>query len=290
MNNKLCLGTAQLGMKYGIKNEHGRKPTYQECFDILDCARENGIQYIDTASAYGEAETILGEFNLKKHNIKVISKLPRLENYQIGMVEEYVNKTLERLQADYVEGYMIHCAENFYDADLLNEFLKIKENGLIKNIGVSVYEPNDALNAVSNKYIDYIQIPYNVFDQRLDKTSFFELADKNNIRVFARSAFLQGLLLFDMSKIPSQLREIEPFLNRLDFIIREFDFSRIEAAFLFCYCNDNIDNVVFGVDNVMQLKDNIQILKKQNRFLECYNKLKGKFDDIGLNLIMPNLW
>ncbi|MBQ8699417.1 MAG: aldo/keto reductase, partial [Schwartzia sp.] len=58
----LCLGTVQLGMKYGVNNELGRQPTRKESYDVLQAALELGIDCFDTASAYGNAETVLGDF------------------------------------------------------------------------------------------------------------------------------------------------------------------------------------------------------------------------------------
>ena len=49
---KLCLGTVQFGMKYGINNQIGRQPTWEESFEMLDYALDNGIDTIDTACAW----------------------------------------------------------------------------------------------------------------------------------------------------------------------------------------------------------------------------------------------
>ena len=59
MLNKLCLGTVQLGLKYGINNQIGRQPTNKEAFSILKAAIDYGIEYFDTSSSYGDAENLL---------------------------------------------------------------------------------------------------------------------------------------------------------------------------------------------------------------------------------------
>ena len=73
--NKLCLGTVQLGMHYGINNAIGRMPTKDESYSILDSAFKFKIKTVDTAAAYGCAEEILGEFGVPKNDVSVISKL-----------------------------------------------------------------------------------------------------------------------------------------------------------------------------------------------------------------------
>ena len=61
---ELCLGTVQLGQKYGINNQIGRQPTHEEAFGIIQAAIDSGIEYIDTASVYGEAEELLGRLGI----------------------------------------------------------------------------------------------------------------------------------------------------------------------------------------------------------------------------------
>ena len=73
---ELCLGTVQFGMKYGINNTLGQ-PSEENVFEMLDTAFENGIRVIDTARAYGTAETVLGRYFASGKNVytvKIISK------------------------------------------------------------------------------------------------------------------------------------------------------------------------------------------------------------------------
>ena len=72
---KLCLGTVQFGMNYGVNNQIGRQPTWQESFEMLDYALENGIDTIDTARAYGDAEIVLGEYFKNRKDKKNMLKL-----------------------------------------------------------------------------------------------------------------------------------------------------------------------------------------------------------------------
>jgi aryl-alcohol dehydrogenase-like predicted oxidoreductase len=57
--SKLCLGTAQLGLDYGVNNLTG-KPRFEESRAIIQTALESGITAFDTAPAYGDSEEILG--------------------------------------------------------------------------------------------------------------------------------------------------------------------------------------------------------------------------------------
>ena len=113
MMAKLCLGTVQFGMNYGVNNQIGRQPTWQESFEMLDYAFENGIDTIDTARAYGDAEIVLGEYfknrKDKKKYVKVISKLrPNVieqgSDIRNVVIEECKN-TLLRLNLEKLNGY-----------------------------------------------------------------------------------------------------------------------------------------------------------------------------------------
>ena len=191
MDKKICLGTVQLGQHYGINNALGRKPDRNESFALLQTAIERGIKFFDTASVYGDAENILGEFGVDREGINVVSKLRPNLPADHELVLDEIRKSLGTLGLRSLNGCLLHHADDFYRAEIWRGLKLAKDRGLTQHIGVSIYEPDDALNAVRDPDVDYIQIPYNVLDQRLDQTDFFELADKNGVTVFARSAFLQ---------------------------------------------------------------------------------------------------
>ncbi|MFA4941242.1 MAG: aldo/keto reductase [Patescibacteria group bacterium] len=297
--NKLVLGTVQFGLNYGINNEAG-KTSRIESLSILKEAVDSGMTIFDTAAAYGDAEEVLGEFISSyklKNKVKIISKLsPNIfdSNSQKPeyVVKEEVKKSLKRLQIDILDGFLLHTPTYFYNRDILNSLKQCREEGLIKHFGVSIYEEEHALDAVNSGLIDYIQVPYNVFDQRLNQTDFFKNAKKNNVKVFARSPFLQGLILMEDDHIPPYLSKIKKYLREFDEIINRHKFSRLEAALLFPYVNSDIDYVVFGINNIDQLREGIEIIteEKIKSFAECKKELKNKFINIEKSIISPVLW
>ncbi len=285
---KFCLGTVQLGLKYGINNQIKRQPTKNEGYEILQTAYEAGIKYLDTASAYGTAEELIGESGiLDNGTVHVITK-PDARKHS-GLADE-VKKSLEKLKQEYIDGLLLHDAPNYYDKQQMSELLEIKENGLAMHIGVSVYEPKDAVRIAADGVVDYIQIPYSVFDQRLDHTDFFQMVKKNKIKVFARSCFLQGLILMEPNVIPRHLKEAEAYVERYRSILRTYEFSVAEAAMLFSYTHPDIYKVVFGVDTAEQLKTNLAVAKKAEQFPKCRQALAGITDGISEHILNPGLW
>lgn len=290
--SKLCLGTVQFGMKYGVKNELERQPTEAESFAVLRAARDKGICYLDTASVYGEAETLLGRFGAKQAGFRVISKLrPGLEQVVDGkQVLHEIGMSLHRLRMHQLYGYMLHHAEDMNNEALVRGMQAAKEKGYVRHIGVSVYEPEEALRVVRAGIWDMVQIPYNVFDQRLDDSVFFELAEKNNVKVFARSVFLQGLLLMEPSKVPSTLSHARPYLERFRAVLERHGYTPEEGAMLYSYCHAGIDCVVFGVDTEEQLVKNTAICDKAEGFVTCWKELRRTFTDVPREIIIPSLW
>ena len=295
--NKLALGTVQFGLEYGINNFVG-KPSLEKSLEMLNFAYDKGIRIFDTAYAYGDAEEILGEFLQRRDlgkQIKIITKLkPNIVAESSGALQDIIatnlEESLKRLKRDYVDGYLFHTPAYIRKDKLVNSLSRLKRQGLVKNIGVSIYEEADAIYAAKLKEVDYIQVPYSIFDQRMDGFGFFQLAKKNGKTVFARSAFLQGLFFMDEDKIPPYLEDVKTLFKELDKIIKKHGLTRQKAALLFSLRNKNIDYTVFGVDNISQLKENIEIAQKNIDCEDCLNELKNKFTDIKRNIIFPSLW
>jgi len=296
---KLALGTAQFGLKYGINNKTG-KPKRKSSLKMLKNAYDKGIRYFDTAYAYGNAEELLGLFtesNKLQNKVNIISKLKPniLDGYKgdvFNLVKSEINGSLNRLKIRALEGYLLHTPEYIYHEGIINALKKSKKKGLIKKFGVSIYNEKEALFAVSLP-VDIIQIPYSIFDQRLNNTRFFEIAKKNKVKVFARSPFVQGLIFMNDKEIPDCCREARVYLNEFDKIIKRYNLTRLEAAILFSYCNKNIDYVVFGVDNLEQLKEAIHITDNFTNieyFRTCSDELTKKFHNVKKRAIIPNLW
>jgi uncharacterized protein len=294
---KLCLGTVQLGLEYGINNLLG-KPSREESLFVLDFAKKSGIKLFDTASAYGDAEEIIGEFLTSQkgeNKIKIISKLePNCiseENLTpFGTIEEKLLTSLDKLKLSSIDGYLLHTPSYIFREEVVSALHKLKEKGLIKNIGVSIYEESEALVAAESPLIDYIQIPYSVFDQRLDKTSFFELARKNKKKVFARTAFLQGLIFMQEKNIPEYLSDAKRYFLEFDDIINKHALSRLQASMMFTLSHPGIDYFVFGIDNLKQIKENVEAIQNLQINLNCVNELKNNFSNIESNIIFPSLW
>jgi len=295
---KLSLGTVQFGLNYGVNNPKG-KPTFSESIEILKRGFDQGIRIFDTAYAYGNAEEILKGFlecyKLEKE-VKIISKLKPnsidLNDNVEKQILNSVNETLLRIGVKKIDGYLLHTPAYIYDDEILDGLKKLKERGLVTNIGVSIYEMEDAIYAAKINTIDYIQLPFSIFDQRVLKTDFFKVAKDNGKTIFTRSAFLQGLLFMNDEELPKNLTHAKPYMKKFREIISKHDVSVAEAAMSFVLSNQYVDYLVFGVDNLIQLNENIliydNILKRSN--FGFMDEIKNAFYSIEESIIFPSLW
>lgn len=299
--NKLVLGTVQFGMKYGLRNTHGQ-PSSEESFSILDAALAAGIDTFDTAWAYGTAEDVLGEWIQDRSlagTAHIISKMrPHAFNdYPDGtkaadVVRMELEKSLKRLHLESLDGYLFHSPHYIYLKHAVEGLQKARDAGLVKHIGVSTYDEAEALQA-AELGVDYVQVPYNAFDQRLDATDFFEIAEKNKVIVFARSPFLQGLLLMQPGALPEHLSYLRPHLEQFIAIARRHHMTQTEAALRFVDAECRGDYIVFGVDTLEQFTEDFILMQKRPALVAKDGwtaEMRATFKDLNRGAINPSLW
>lgn len=293
---KLCLGTVQQGMEYGVNNQYG-KPSLEESLMVFHKAFQSGIDVFDTARAYGDAEIIIGEYFKRYKNsekIRVISKLrPNVfeegDNYYDVMKRECLG-SLERMGISKLYGYLLHTPEYVRNPEIVEAMIKLKNEGIVENIGVSIYEIEDGEIAIKTGKVDFIQLPFSVFDQRGETTGFLKRAKEAGITIFTRSAFLQGLLYMNENKIPDRVSHAKDVLEDFNQLIEIHGVDRTETLIGFVKNQKYIDYLVFGVDNVEQLEEDIQVFndKKINDFMKC--EIQKRYANIEKSVIIPSLW
>jgi len=201
---QLALGTAQLGLDYGITNESGRVPA-AEAQAMLDAAWAGGVRMLDTAPAYGSSEAGLGQAfaHRPKRAWRVITKtmplrLPAIDSQALAQVDAAFQRSLAALGA--VDSLLVHHADDLLvpGGEALYGWLREQQQqGRVRRIGASIYDGPQARQLLQRYALDVVQLPASIADQRLlaDGT-VARLADAG-IELHARSLYLQGLLLAD---------------------------------------------------------------------------------------------
>jgi aryl-alcohol dehydrogenase-like predicted oxidoreductase len=247
---RLAIGTVQFGLNYGISNTTGRTPL-DEVARILIMAKNEGIDTLDTAAAYGESEKVLGEVGVE--NWKVVSKVPPLpENTSDGKewVLRHVRRSLERLRVGRLDGLLLHNSTDILKvqgANIAAGLQEAKACGLAAKVGYSIYSPQQLPELLGTMRPDLIQTPFNIFDQRLTKSGWLGRLVDAGVEIHARSVFLQGLLLMEKEKRPSYFERWSSLWEKWDTLVNQHGALPLCLGFVKAY--PSISRVVVGVEN-----------------------------------------
>jgi aryl-alcohol dehydrogenase-like predicted oxidoreductase len=277
---KLALGTVQFGLDYGITN-HGGQVAIDEVKDILDYAKTNNIDTLDTAARYGNSEQVLGEVGVNSY--RIITKTTPLKNGVDRVIKDF-HQSLDNLNIGQVDGLLIHNIDDVKDkrfGDLFHKLNELKEKGLINKIGFSTYTPDQVDFLLENFDFDLIQVPFNVFDMRLIDGGQLKKIKDNNIEIHARSVFLQGVLL-DFDNLPDYFLTWRRQFSEYREMVDSSGLSLLEYALNFVLNTQEIDKILVGVDSKKQLIEITQAVKSLDS-LESHS-----ISDI--NLLNPSLW
>ena len=148
-------------------------------------------------------------------------------------------------------------------------------------IGFSTYTPKQIDFLLNNFDFDLVQLPFNVFDNRLIQGGQLKALKKKKIEIHARSIFLQGLLL-DFNNLSDYFLTWKNEFDIYQNVVKESGLSKLEYALNFVLSIKEIDKVLVGVNSKKELKEIVQSVKDKEE-LNAYS-----IDDI--NLLNPSLW
>ncbi|WP_340104506.1 aldo/keto reductase [Rhodohalobacter sp. 8-1] len=202
--SEISLGTWQLGGKWGTDFDE------KLAAETLDTAIEGGVNFIDTADVYKgtESETAVGKAIKRADNrIYVATKCGRQinphisENYTPETLRVYVEDSLRRLDVDTIDLIQLHCppTQVYYRPEIFGEFEKLKDEGKILNLGVSIEKVEEGIKALEYENVTSIQVIYNMFRQRPHE-KLFPMAKDKNVGIIVRVPLASGLLTGKFSK------------------------------------------------------------------------------------------
>jgi aryl-alcohol dehydrogenase-like predicted oxidoreductase len=276
--SKLSLGTVQFGLNYGISNKNG-KIKLAEAKKILQLAKDSNINLIDTAISYGDSEKVIGDTGIK--DFKFVSKLPSFPNGYINIdawVEENVKSSIKRLGINSLYGLLIHKTENLLDNNgkkLISCLNRMKNDGLVKKIGISIYDPSECEKIFNLMKIDIVQAPLNIMDRRLVESGWLSKLNSQQVEIHTRSVFLQGLLLMSRDSIPNYFNRWSKIWDQWELELKKKNLDPIEVCLSYVLSLPEIDHIIVGVDNVYQLKD-------------IFEKSKSKIPQIDSSFMISN--
>lgn len=299
----LALGTAQLGMDYGVANRHGR-PSDADARDIIETARAAGVAYFDTAREYGDAERRLGSLlsNHASDRPRIFSKVRPLvdlpDDASTSEVDRAVDASVHdsclNLRVSRIDVVMLHRYEDLcrWQGAAVSRLVHLAHSGLIGEVGVSVYTPEQALCALGDPRVRHVQIPFNILDQRWLSPEFQEaLAVRPDVHVHARSIFLQGLLINDAQIWPEWAEEAEQYAEKLSIFASRFSRqNKADLCLAYVRAFSWLDSVVLGVDSAEHVRELIALFKKPPLSVDEVSIVRAEFKNVRERLLNPALW
>lgn len=282
---KLVLGSAQLGMNYGLLNN--KKISRKEFKKIEELALKSNIKFIDTAINYGDCENIIGNSKLKNLHLITKIKLPNKKNIHIrNWVLKEISNSLIRLKIDKIYGLLVHDYKDLLGKQgrsYLLSLQELKRKKIIKYIGISIYNSQEIKKIWKFWKPDLVQVPFNPLDNRILDSGWIDLLKKFKIKIFVRSVFLQGLLINEHSSyIINKSHKI--LLNKFKNWCYKNNITLLQACLHFVKQFKKIDYLVIGFNNYNQLQEIIDVFKKKQIIIP------KKFSTNNINLIDPRKW
>ena len=283
--NRIVLGGAQLGLPYGILNG-GETLSREEVARILDTAVSHGIDSIDTAIAYGQSESIIGETS--QNRFKIISKLPPLP-LDVSNVFEWVlaqvEASLSRLKCTSLDALLLHRPQDLTEAhgvELFAAISSLKIEKTIQRFGVSIYTPDELNGIIGTFDIDLVQAPLNVFDRRI--LGVIDQLSALNIEVHVRSVFLQGVLIAKPADRPQRFSQWSEHFAVFDEWVNSSGMSAMACCLGFALQQPGIAKLVIGTTSATSLAEIMTSIP--NSHLKVPAHLQSSIEQ----LIDPRVW
>ncbi len=258
--SRLSLGTVELGLDYGIGGD--RRPLESAAYELLHFALDHGINLIDTARAYGEAERIIGRaLKGRRSEYVLVSKaMPAPEDPL--HVKRQVEESLAQLQTDHVDVMMVHCRgeQAFADEATVDTLERLRQEGKIRFLGASVYGPEAMKAAVESGWCDCIQVGYSALDRRIEAHAL-PLAVEKDIGVIARSVLLKGALSERYVELPAALDALKHSIEQLAAIAGSV--ARLpELAYRYVWSRPAPQSALIGTARRNEIEDCIRYLER----------------------------
>ncbi|MCA9263254.1 MAG: aldo/keto reductase [Planctomycetales bacterium] len=296
--SQICLGTAQIGLSYGIANRNGRMSD-AGCHALLERALEHDITRWDTAPAYGDAEQRLGGFlrsHRRRDDVQIVSKLPAMPtNMSLDEFGRWATQTLDASRRDLgVERLAAWLVHDPHLPKLLGNVLwdllaAQLDRGAVERVGVSIYDLDDWGQAIASPVTTAIQLPLSLLDQRFAAPPVSSTCTDRTLDVYARSVLLQGLLTLSPKDLPPYFAPWRADVQRLHDWLNRRGWTPTTAAIPFALAQPHVRWVVIGVDNVEQLDHNLTMCAR--RWPVDWNaEFRKLFGGLDVTLLEPRRW
>ncbi|ANK80007.1 MAG: hypothetical protein TEF_03785 [Rhizobiales bacterium NRL2] len=273
----MVLGTAQLGMAYGIASRN--TPDDAESLAMMRRAITEGVDWIDTARGYGRSEALIGRLRRSGWDgrMRIVTKLSALADvpreadpkFVRALAENSLLRSCLALDTDNLDCVLLHRAGHLHqwNGAAFDSLRQWQDAGQIGTIGISVQSPEELEMALSRNEIGHVQLPCNILDHRWDMIadSLRAARSRRKLVVHVRSALLQGLLSTVDPALWARAHVDDPhpvsdWLSRQAAILGRT--GVVDLCLAWARGLDWADGVVVGCDSLAQLKNTVELFNQ----------------------------
>jgi spore coat polysaccharide biosynthesis protein SpsF len=193
---ELVLGTAQLC-------DPQASPDAQDgSHRLIHAALNAGVKWIETSPAYAHAEIRIGQALRTARRAHIITRMSPIPVQDASrsvreLVTENISQSCSRLNVDRLDVLTLNSVTEIksHGGVLWRTLREIRDEGTVYDLGVAVASPEEAMMAIAEPAVTYLQLQFNVLDWRWHEAGVVEaLANRPDILVHAHSALLYGML------------------------------------------------------------------------------------------------
>ena len=191
----------------------------KESIASLELAASKGVNFYDTAQAYGDgrSEQLLARLMARHSGMRIYNatkvppknrQWPSRRGVPVGQVfprtyvREYLDISCSNLGVDTIDLLQLHVWQDDWldSGELQRTVAELKREGAIRAFGISLnrWEPWNGIKAVRAGFVDSVQVVYNIFDQA-PEDELFAACRENNVAVIARVPFDEGSLIGNLT-------------------------------------------------------------------------------------------
>lgn len=264
---------------YGCGQIGGNDLTDKEVSYLLNSILDLGINFLDTARAYGLSEERIGRFISHRRDEFILSTkvgygIPGYQDWTQAIISAGIDYALKLLRTDHIDivhlhSCPIHVLENNGVAEALRECL---EQGKIL---VAAYSgENESLEyAVSTAKFGSIQLSVNICDQRAID-AIIPKAKDSGMGVIAKRAVANAPWRF--TKLPRG-QYVEEYWLRWKSMNIETDLEWNELFTRFTAFTEGVDTMIIGSKNINHIKSNLASIEKGPLPMELYSRIRNLF-------------
>lgn len=258
-------------------------PTIAGAVEIVKLAVESQVPFIDTAHIYGESEQRIGEAFVQLGaepgarptvvtKIGMVDMVDEVKCPDAAAAEEMLNASFDtsrvRLRSSVLDTVLLHNFaghSQIHGGAAWRRLVALRDQGLVRTIGVSLYTPDEALEALRDQEVGHIQLPFNLLDARWKTEEFASAtAARPDVTIHTRSCFLQGILVSAAERWPPFTRDtIAPTLVAAleELTVQLGRRSRLDLCLAYCRGVPWITQVLAGTETAAQLQETIELFR-----------------------------